>query len=73
MLDSDADSDADSDVDSDADSDADQGPAGAREFVLMKPVWARSTLSSCNGLLSYCKALDLAAELWPPDTREIIL
>ncbi len=46
-----------------------QGPAGGGPFVLMKPVWARPTLSSCNGLLSYCKALDLAAELWPPLSR----
>jgi len=42
----------------------DQGPAGGGPFVLMKPVWASPTLSSCNRLLSYRKALDLAAELW---------
>ena len=46
-----------------------QRPARGGSFVLIKPVWARPTLSSCNGLLSYCKALDLAAELWPPLSR----
>jgi len=46
-----------------------QGPAGGGPFVLMKPVWARPTLSSCNRLLSKYKALDLASELWPPLSR----
>jgi hypothetical protein len=41
----------------------------------MKPVWARPTLSSCNGLLSNCIALYLASELCPPLSRykEIII
>ena len=46
-----------------------QGPAGEGPTVLMKPVWARPTLSSCNRLLSKYKALDLASELWPPLSR----
>jgi hypothetical protein len=46
-----------------------QGPAGEARFVIMKPVWARPNLSSCNGLLSNCKALYLASELWPPLSR----
>ena len=46
-----------------------QRAAGGGPFVLMKPVWARPTLSSCNRLLSKYKALDLASELWPPLSR----
>ncbi len=46
-----------------------QWPAGDDRFVIMKPVWARPTLSSCNGLLSNCKASYLASELWPPLSR----
>jgi hypothetical protein len=49
------------------------GPGGTlREMVnlsLANPVSARPTLSSCNGLLSNCKAFYVASELWPPLSR----